>query len=286
MIWRDAVREAALRMKQTDVDDYSLNAKYLAAYMLGVWEQAELHPLLEQPISDEQEQQYQVLIDRRLANEPLQYIIGETEFYGLRLKCTPAALIPRPETEILVEQAIVTARERLDTHRHLDVLDIGTGTGAIALAFAYHIPEAHVVAIDASAEAIELATENKNRLADVRTTFHVLNVFDPKIEELGKFDLILSNPPYISTSEYAHLPLDVQRFEPRIALTDEGDGMKFYRRIAELSYSMLIIGGSVILELSYDGAARVAEIFDEAGFRSVSTIKDLAGIERILLAKL
>jgi release factor glutamine methyltransferase len=286
MTWRDAVRGAAEQLKAAEIDDHSLNARYIAAHVLGVWQQAELRPLLEQEITHDQLAQYRSLISRRLQQEPLQYIIGETEFYGLRLKCTPAALIPRPETEILVEQAIELARKMLDMKQHLDVLDIGTGTGAIALAFAYHIPASHVTAIDASLEAIELATENKNGLADARTSFKVLDAFDDSLIELGKFDLILSNPPYISTSEYAHLPQDVQGFEPRMALTDESDGFVFYRRMAQISPEMLNPNGAVVLELSYDGAARVAAIIEESGFRSISTIKDLSGIERILIAKL
>jgi release factor glutamine methyltransferase len=286
MTWKDAIRDASFRMRDAGIDDHSLNAKYLAAKVVSVWNLSDLREHTEQPISDASLAEYGSLVDRRIANEPLQYIIGETEFYGLRLKCTPAALIPRPETEILVECAIEEARRLLDSRSHLDVLDIGTGTGAIALAFSYHIPAARVVAIDASGEAITLAEENKALLADSRTVFKQLNVFDDASKGLGAFDLILSNPPYVSTKEYELLPPDVREHEPRIALTDEADGLIFYKRIAELTRTMLRNDGSVIVELSYDGAIPVSQIFEERGFTRISAVKDLSGIDRILIAKL
>jgi release factor glutamine methyltransferase len=286
MTWRDAVREASFRMRDAGIDDHALNAKYLAAHVLGVWSLSDLRPMMEDAASDAQIQAYTVLVDRRIANEPLQYIVGETEFYGLRLKCTPAALIPRPETEILVESAIEEARSLLDKRDHLDVLDIGTGTGAIALAFSYSIPAAHVVAIDASVEAIALAEENKARLADARTRFTQMDAMSDEIRSLGKFDLILSNPPYVSTIEYDLLPADVRGHEPRMALTDEAEGLIFYKRIAELAKTMLRSDGCVIVELSYDGVIPVSRIFEEQGFTHISAIKDLSGIDRILVAKL
>jgi release factor glutamine methyltransferase len=286
MTWRDAIREASFRMRDAEIDDHALNAKYLAAKVVGVWSLSDLREFTEQEVKEEALDEYISLVDRRVANEPLQYVVGETEFYGLRLKCTPAALIPRPETEILVESAIDEARKLLDIREHLDVLDIGTGTGAIALAFSYHIPPAHVAAIDASAEAIALAEQNKASLADARTAFKHMDVFDDAVKELGSFDLILSNPPYVSTKEYDLLPPDVREHEPRIALTDEADGLIFYKRIAELASTMLRRDGAVIVELSYDGAIPVSQIFEELGFTRISAVKDLAGIDRILIAKL
>jgi release factor glutamine methyltransferase len=286
MTWRDAVREASFRMRNAGIDDHALNAKYLAAHVLGVWSLSDVRPLMEDTISNEQLEGYKALVDRRIANEPLQYIIGETEFYGLRLKCTPAALIPRPETEILVESAIEQARTLLDKRDHLDVLDIGTGTGAIALALSHSIPAAHVIAIDASAEAIALAEENKAKLADAGTRFIQMDAMSDDMRSLGQFDLILSNPPYVSTNEYELLPADVRGHEPRMALTDEADGLIFYKRIAELARTMLRGDGCVIVELSYDGVITVSRIFEEHGFTHISAIKDFSGIDRILVAKL
>src|SRR5687768_12297111 len=127
MMWGDAVREASLTMREVGIEDHALNAKYLAAHALGVWSLAALRPLLENSASEQELVEYSHIVQRRIANEPLQYIIGETEFYGLRIKCSPAALIPRPETEILVESAIMEARKLLENRDHLDVLDIGTG---------------------------------------------------------------------------------------------------------------------------------------------------------------
>ncbi len=285
MTWRDAVRDASFAMRDAGIDDHAINAKYLAAHVLGVWSLADVRPLMEETASEEKLQVYRALVARRIANEPLQYIIGETEFYGLRLLCTPAALIPRPETEILVECAIEQARKLLDEREHLDVLDIGTGTGAIALAFSNSIAAANVVAIDASAEAIALAEVNKARLTDTRTRFEQMDVMSDAMAELGLFDLILSNPPYVSTNEYDLLPADVRGHEPRMALTDEADGLIFYKRIADLARTMLRNDGAVIVELSYDGAIPVSRIFEEHGFTGIAAIKDLSGIDRILIAK-
>ncbi|HET6510678.1 MAG TPA: peptide chain release factor N(5)-glutamine methyltransferase [Candidatus Kapabacteria bacterium] len=286
MTWREAIREASARMREQGIDDHATNAKYLAAHVLGVWSLADVGARSDSEISAAHKQAYDALLDRRIANEPLQYILGETEFYGLRLNCTPAALIPRPETEILVETAIEHGRRLLGSRDHLYVLDIGTGTGAIALSVGYHLPAARIVGIDASAEAIELASENKARLADARTRFVQMDVMSDEVVALGHFDLILSNPPYVSTDEYELLPADVRGHEPRMALTDESDGLIFYRRIAEISSSMLRPDGAVIVELSYDGVARVSSIFEERGFRSISSVKDLAGIARILVERL
>lgn len=285
MTWREAVRDASFAMRDAGIDDHALNAKYLAAHVLGVWSLSDLRTSMEDEASPEQIVAYKALVARRIAHEPLQYIIGETEFYGLRMKCTPAALIPRPETEILIECAIEEAHRLLDMRDHLDVLDIGTGTGAIALAFGCHIPAAHIIGIDASAEAIALATENKARLADARTRFAVMNAMGDEIAKLGQFDLILSNPPYVSTQEFELLPADVRGHEPRMALTDESDGSIFYERIAELAQHMLRRDGAVIVELSYDGVIPVSRIFEEHQFSHVSAVKDLAGIDRVLIAK-
>lgn len=286
MTWREVVAEATTLLRKAGVDDPALNAKYIALFVVGKWGMSELQGYLNDNVSPSDLSQFRALIERRMAGEPVQYIVGETEFYGLRLYCSPAALIPRPETELLVEQAIAEARSWLDSKPSVRILDIGTGTGAIALAVAAHVPAAHLLAIDSSAEAVELASRNLDRLADSRTRILHLDVFDPAILELGKFDLILSNPPYISTAEFELLPLEVHDFEPRIALTDEEDGLKFYRRIAELGLTMLEPTGAVVVELSFDGAARAAQLFESLGYRDLTVSSDLAGIDRILTARL
>lgn len=282
MTWEELIHQATITFNESRIEDADLNARYLASFVLGVWTPSELRPYLKQGVSPHQQAEFTAVVGRRLANEPLQYIIGETEFYGLRMYTTPSALIPRSETELLVERALEEAKGRA----RLRVLDIGTGCGAIALSIAKHKPEAEVIAIDVSPEAIELALKNKERLELSNVNCRTVDVLSDAVYVIGQFDLILSNPPYISTREFEMLSEEVRDFEPRIALTDEGDGLKFYTRIAEICPQILAPGGAVILELSFDTSESVIEIFREASFTQLSLTQDLAGIERILVAKL
>jgi release factor glutamine methyltransferase len=289
IIWREAINANTKILEHAGIADAKANAEYLAAHVLGFWNKSELRPFLEAAISEEDFKKYEVLVARRLAHEPLQHIIGETEFFGFRLLTSSAALIPRPETEIVVEEILSIASQRRMTKDdgRLAILDIGTGSGAIALAIASRLPQARVHAIDISSDAIALAEQNKKRLDLDNVTFEVLNFFHPDFEYKFRhlFDIVVSNPPYISIEEFQTLETEVKDYDPRIALTDEADGFIFYKRIAEIAPQILKKNGKIVVETGYTGARAVKKIFNDAGLNTVRIINDLQGIERVVVAE-
>jgi release factor glutamine methyltransferase len=270
-----------------------------------------------------------ILIARRISGEPIAYIVGYREFYGRRFKCTPAALIPRPETELLVEEVlavvpspwggglgrgsrltpnesfrhtltptlpcraysrnnarVVTAvdRARSETppspprERGLRILDIGTGTGCIAITLALELPSAHVTACDISRDALALARENAQTL-NAKVNFVESDWFSAFNKE-DQFDVIVSNPPYIAPND-PHLFQGDLRFEPWLALQDRGDGLQSYRELANGAKQHLRQGGVLIVEHGYDQGESVPALFREAGFVDVEMIRDLAGNARV-----
>lgn len=215
---------------------------------------------------------YRGLLQRRLNGEPLAYILGEREFFGLNFRVTPATLIPRPDTELLVELAL----QRLPQRGR--VLDLGTGSGAIALSIAHSRPDAQVTAVDASADALEVARENARRLKLDNVCLLHSNWFSTLAGE--RYDLIVSNPPYIEDAD-AHLQQGDLRFEPRSALASGADGLDDIRRILAGAQDHLEGGGWLMFEHGYDQAGRVRDLLEAAGYAEVFSALDLAGIERV-----
>lgn len=230
------------------------------------------HP--EQTLSATQQVAYDAMLQRRLHGEPIAYILGEREFFGLNFKVTPATLIPRPDTELLVELAL----QRIPAHGHVRVLDLGTGSGAIAIAIAHSRPNAEVVAVDASAAALQVARENAQRLGVAKISFLQSEWFSA----LGgqRYDLIVSNPPYVAAGD-VHLAQGDVRFEPVAALASGADGLQDIRRIVGEAGDLLENGAWLLLEHGYDQAGRVRELLRQNGFKDVLSAKDLAGIERV-----
>ena len=222
--------------------------------------------------SPEQHAAFDMLLQRRLAGEPLAYILGEREFYGLNFNITPAVLIPRPETELLVELAL----QRLPQHGR--VLDLGTGSGAIALTLAHERPDAQATAVDASKAALEVARENVKRL-ELRNA-HLLHSdwFSALTGE--SYDLIVSNPPYVAAAD-PHLQQGDLRFEPISALASGRDGLDAIRSIVIEAGSHLNAGGWLLFEHGYDQAVAARILLLQAGFTEVFSTKDLSGIERV-----
>lgn len=221
---------------------------------------------------------FQAALARRLQGEPLAYILGHREFYGMDLIVTPATLIPRPDTETLVEAAL--AKTSLQTAT--DILDLGTGTGAIALAIAKHRPQAQVMAIDASKPALEVARENAQNLHIHNIEFQLSDWFSALDRQ--RFDVIVSNPPYIEQDD-AHLQQGDLRFEPICALASGEDGMADIRRIVGDSLIYLKPQGWLMLEHGYRQAVAVADLMAENGLVEISTVKDLGGNDRVTFAK-
>jgi release factor glutamine methyltransferase len=223
----------------------------------------------------------EALLQRRVGGEPIAYILGMREFYGLQLKTTPATLIPRPDTEALVESALdklAVAKPPKDSS--LKVLDLGTGTGAVALAIAQNRPKAQVTAVDFSIDALSVAKENALNLGLERVRLVQSDWFSNLQGE--RFDLIVSNPPYIAEDD-AHLKQGDLRFEPMTALASGEDGLKDIRHIIQEAPNYLNPHGWLMLEHGYDQAAKVAALLKFRGFSEISHAQDLAGTVRVTL---
>jgi release factor glutamine methyltransferase len=221
---------------------------------------------------------FEALVTKRMTGKPIAYILGEREFYGLRLKVTPDTLIPRPDTETLVDAAL----EKIPNNRSTTLLDLGTGTGAIALAIAKHRPLAHITAVDASESALKVAQQNAQNLSISNVTFLPSNWFDALPNQV--FDMIISNPPYIADHD-PHLSQGDLRFEPRSALASGIDGLDDIRQIIDQASSHLKASGWLMLEHGYNQAERIANMLLQAEFIEVQHVQDLAGIQRVTLGQ-
>lgn len=231
----------------------------------------------ERELNEAEQNEYAWLLQRRLHGEPIAYILGEREFFGLNFRVTPATLIPRPDTELLVELAL-SRMPQAGQGDALRVLDLGTGSGAIALAIAYACPQAEVVASDASAEALAVARQNAVNLGIGNVRFVQGAWFAVAGER--RFYLIVSNPPYIPAGD-PHLARGDVRFEPASALASGADGLDDIRHIISGAGMHLLPGGWLLLEHGYDQASRVRALLQQAGYASVFSERDLAGNERV-----
>jgi release factor glutamine methyltransferase len=223
---------------------------------------------------------YAALLDRRQHGEPIQYITGEAEFYGLPFRVTPAVLIPRPETEHLVEKVVALCRG-IDSPR---IIDIGAGSGAIAVALACQLPQASVTTIDISSEALEIAQENaaRNGVAH-RVRFLQGDLLAPVREE--RFDIVASNPPYVSTNDQSTLDVEVRDYEPHTALFAGTDGLAIYRRLIPQAAEVLNPGGHIALEIGYNQRDAIRELLTSSGYTAIEFVPDLQGIARVAVAR-
>lgn len=271
MTVREALCRATDQLKQAGVPDARLDAEYLLAELMRV---SRLQLIADSglPLPDELKTQYDSWLARRMRREPLQYILGTQPFMGHLLQVSPAALIPRADTEVLCEEAF------RHLHPGMQVLDLCTGTGALAIALKAQCPQAHVTAVDISEDALALAEKNAAQLG-VRVRFLRGDLFSAIPGE--RFHLIVSNPPYIPTADLPELQAEV-RFEPALALDGGPDGLDFYRRIAREAPEHLLPGGWLLLEIGSDQAEAVCGLLSAAGFRDPRVIQDLSGLDRVI----
>ena len=262
--------------KKKGVDSPRLTMELMLSHVLSLT-RFDLYLQFDRPLADEELATLRQMVKRRAAREPLQYILGEAHFYRRVFKVTPDVLIPRPETELLVEESLRRVQS-------LRCLDVGTGSGCIGITVALERPETEVVAIDRSSAALDLARENAGKLGARNIEFHQVDIFDDEaVTALGSFDLLISNPPYIAAADMASLEPEVREHEPQFALTDDGDGYAFYRRFIDLAPTLIREGASLFLEIGYGQGPTLRRLFSDAGF-SVDILTDLDRNERILWA--
>lgn len=253
-----------------------LDAELLLSHALGR-ERSFLHAHPETVLTEPQHQRYGMLLERRAQGEPLAYILGVKEFWSLPLRVTPDVLIPRPETELLVELALA----RISRHEVVELADLGTGSGAIAIAVAHERPNTKVIATDSSHAALAIAAGNAQRLGLTNIQFLAGNWFLPL---RGRFHLIVSNPPYVDAGD-PHLQDRTLRLEPREALISAAGGLRDLRLITYGAADFLYPGGWLIVEHGYDQATCVHALFERRGLEAIETRRDLAGHERATLGR-
>jgi release factor glutamine methyltransferase len=270
---RGLVADAAVRLGGGEA---RLDAELLLAHALGR-SRAWLYAWPEHEPDAPQRAHFSRLIDARERGEPIAYLTGHREFWSLDLAVTPDVLIPRPETEMLVDIALA----HLAVDRDVRIADLGTGTGAVALAIARERPRAKVIATDASEAALDVARDNSDRLGVRNVTFAQGDWFDALGRE--RFDLIVSNPPYIAEND-VHLEIGDLRYEPRSALVSGADGLDAIRRIVAEAPGHLLSGAWLVLEHGWDQAERVRALFAAGGYTDVATERDGAGHGRVTFA--
>lgn len=270
--------------RKKEIESPRIDAEYLLADLLGK-KRIELYTAFDQPLTDDEVDRFRERVRRRGAGEPVQRIVGETEFYSLRLAIAPGVFIPRPETELLVDEAL--ARLGADGRRAARRgFDAGTGSGAIAVALAHGAPGIAVQAVDSDPAAVSCAAENaafhalSDRVRAAEGDFARLLA-----EEEEPFDLVLSNPPYITTAEMLELPREVKGHDPEGALHGGGDGLDFYRRIVPAAAEKLRPGGALIVEVSDTVCAGVVNLIEEDGrYAEAAVRKDYSGHRRVVTA--
>ena len=270
----EIINWSEMQLKLAGIENPSLNAGLIISFFLGI-SRLELNLHADSDIS----QQHQILIQKAVARnskrEPIQYILGETDFYGLKIKVDKSVLIPRPETEYLVEK-IINDNEKPDS-----ILEIGTGSGCIAIALKKHFSNSKIVATDISETALETAAIN-SEINDVIINFLQSDLFE---NVSGKFDIIVSNPPYIPRQEFEILPKQILEFEPENALLAVDDGLYFYRAILEQAKKFLTKNGEIYFEIGHDQGNMINDIALDTGFSEIEIVKDLNGFDRIVRIK-
>lgn len=234
------------------------------------------------PLLTEELNRYKELIVRRRRGEPLAYILGRREFYGLTFQVDPRVLIPRPDSEILVDVALRRTQARALFGR---ALDLCTGSGCIAVSFAKARPTWQVTGSDLSEDALRVAQKNALRLGTIWGLRWLQgDLFEP-LTESERFEIITSNPPYIRREELAELPEDVRDYEPRLALDGGDSGLDFYRRLTSQALQFLVRGGVLAVEIGWDQAKDVSDLFQAAGFQEIEIDKDYGGRDRVVSGK-
>ena len=271
MTYREAIHLGEKVLSIAGVPDVKTDAWLLFEYVAKI-DRNYYYTYIDEEITEQTLAEYECALKKRAERIPVQYITGETEFMGLPFKVNSNVLIPRQDTETLVEEALKVIRPGMK------VLDMCTGSGCIIISIMHFAKEIEGFASDISRHAINLAKENA-KMNNVSVTFETGDLFD---HIRGNYDVIVSNPPYIRTEEIPKLMPEVQNFEPVQALDGKEDGLYFYRRIIEEAKEYLNPNGFLLFEIGYDQGKEVSELMENAGYKNVKVIKDLAGNDRVV----
>ncbi|MGL4392015.1 MAG: peptide chain release factor N(5)-glutamine methyltransferase [Fusobacteriaceae bacterium] len=280
----DLLAKTIQYLKEKFVPEAKLDAEYIFAHALKVNRNLLRFQLSKEIPEAKLEEIKKMTIARGKFRKPLQQILGEWEFYGLNFIVNEKVLIPRQDTEILVETCkhLLNNKENININSSLNILDIGTGSGAIAVSLAKELKSCNILGIDISDDAINLAKKNAELNGVKNISFMKSDLFFG-LDKNKKFDLIVSNPPYIPLEEYEKLMPEVREHEPKIALTDGGDGYSFYEKISKEAGNFLNEGGYLAFEVGYNQATKVGDLIEKNGLILSEIIKDYSGIERVVI---
>lgn len=274
----EAINRSTEFLEKKNIESPRTNAEHLLAHVLKC-KRLDLYLAFDRPLKENETDIYRELIVRRGKTEPLQYIVGTVEFYGLEFKVNPSVLIPRPETELLIEKIL----ESVNKEDSLKILDIGTGSGNIAVSLAKNLSNSTLTAIDISEDAIEVAEEN-SELNNIngQISFYKIDFVNEQGFNESNFDLIVSNPPYVSINDYSELSPELKDHEPKIALTDNKDGLNFYSEISKKAQTLLNKNGKLFFEVGMGQAEEVKTILIQNSFSDIEIFKDYSNIERVV----
>jgi release factor glutamine methyltransferase len=276
----DYLRRATTFLGGRGADTPRLDAEVLLATVLGT-DRVGVYLRFDQPLAPSEVERYRELLRRRAGGEPVAYLTGRREFWSRELTVSPAVLIPRPETEMLVEHALARIGDRA---RPVAVLDLGTGSGALAIALATELPAACIVALDVSAAAAVVARANVAAAGVAARVAVAVGDWTAPLRAGARFDVIVSNPPYVETASLAALAREV-RHEPPLALDGGPDGLTAYRELAPQAAALLAPGGALLLEVGSGQAPAVTTLLRASGLREIVCHADLAGVERVVAGR-
>ena len=283
MIIRDLIEEAANRLRAAGVADARQDAWLLLAHVSGQ-DRATLLAHARDPLSADDRRLFQTLVDRRARREPLAHIVGRKEFWSLDFRVSADVLCPRPDSECLIDAALAEVGKRCrPSDRALRILDLGTGSGCLLLALLSEWSTAGGIGVDASSSALKIARSNAERLGLAKRAVWLCADWGTALAQ--RFDLIVSNPPYIAVNEKPRLEPEVRQFEPETALFAGEDGLDAYRRLADDLRRLLLPDGLALLEVGFDQAGPVETLLEDAGLKTLGRRQDLAGIDRCLIAE-
>ncbi|WDV46066.1 peptide chain release factor N(5)-glutamine methyltransferase [Clostridiaceae bacterium M8S5] len=282
---KEALSESIKKLENAGISNPVLDTQLILCHILNK-DRAYLYCHINDGISDEQLSVFNNLIEERCKGYPLQYITNKQEFMGLEFYIGEGVLVPRPDTEILVEEVLNFCKNELKDKNKIDIADIGSGSGAIGISIAKHEKRASMHSVDISDIALEITRINIKRLSVIdRIKLYKGNMLSPLLREKIQLDIIVSNPPYIPSKDIEGLQIEVSKYEPRLALDGGKDGLTFYREIVINAPKLLKKNGMLALEIGYNQGEDIIKIIEKSkSFKDVRIVKDLAGLDRVVTA--